>query len=467
MPPWLDPRIVARPRRARDRAAVHPPGGGDRGRPCRRGRRRRHADGVGQDAVLRPARPPGDRRGPGRPRPVPVPDEGPRPGPGDGVRRAVGGGRPVDHHLHLRRRHAGPDPVGGPRRRAGRRDQPGHAPLGDPSPSHEVVPAVRAAPAHRHRRAPHVPRRVRRPRRQRPAPAAADLRALRQPAGHRVLLGDDREPGRARHDAHRATGTARRSQRRAGRRAPRPARRSAGHWTRERRSRLGRDAGPALGAAVPARRPPDDRVRPVARRGRAAADRPARVAARELRAAQPRPRLPRRLPADGAPRHRARPARRGDPRRRRDQRARARRRHRPAGRLDPGRLSGLRGGDVAAVRSGRPAAGHERRDPRGVGRAGRSVRHPPPGVPARGHAGGGAARPGQPARPAGAPAGGDLRAAVRAGRGVRARRRPTTCSRSSPRSATSARPPTAAGTGPARTSRRPRSRCGPRHRRTS
>ena len=42
------------------------------------------------------------------------------------------------------------------------------------------------------------------------------------------------------------------------------------------------------------------------------------------------PRLPRRLPADRAPGHRARPARRRDPRRRRDQRAGARRRHRPA-----------------------------------------------------------------------------------------------------------------------------------------
>ena len=45
---------------------------------------------------------------------------------------------------------------------------------------------------------------------------------------------------------------------------------------------------------------------------------------------------------------------------------------------------------------------------------------PPPGVPARGHAGGGAGRPGQPPRPARPPARGDVRAAVRAGRGVRA-----------------------------------------------
>ena len=143
------------------------------------------------------------------------------------------------------------------------------------------------------------------------------------------------------------------------------------------------------------------------------------------------------------------------------------RRHRAAGRVDPGRLSGLGGGDVAAVRSGRPAAGHERRDPRRVGRARRPVRHPPPGVPARGDAGGGAARPGQPARPARAPARGDLRAAVRAGRGLRAGPggRPARVPRGG-----APRPPgrpTAAGTGRARTSRRRRSRCGPRRRRTS
>ena len=44
------------------------------------------------------------------------------------------------------------------------------------------------------------------------------------------------------------------------------------------------DPRPALGAAVPAGRAPDDRLRAVAGRGRDPADRPARVAARELRA---------------------------------------------------------------------------------------------------------------------------------------------------------------------------------------
>ena len=141
---------------------------------------------------------------------------------------------------------------------------------------------------HRRRRAAHLPRRVRQPRRQRPPPAAADLRPLRQPPGHRLLLGDHRQSGRARDDADRPAGRAHRPQRRAGRRAPRRPRRSADPPPGERRPRLGGDARPALGPAVPAGRPPDDRLRPVADRGRDPADRAARVAPRELRAAQSR-----------------------------------------------------------------------------------------------------------------------------------------------------------------------------------
>ena len=78
-----------RPGGARHRAAVHPPGGGDRGGPRRRGRRGRDPDRVGQDAVLRAAHPAGARRRPGVAGAPPVPDQGARPGPGDRVRRAV------------------------------------------------------------------------------------------------------------------------------------------------------------------------------------------------------------------------------------------------------------------------------------------------------------------------------------------------------------------------------------------
>ena len=140
----------------------------------------------------------------------------------------------------------------------GRRHEPGHAPLGDPAPPHEVVPALRAAPGHRHRRAAHVSRRVRQPRRQRPAAAPPALRPLRQPPGHRVLLGDDREPGRAGGDADRATGATRRPERR-------PRRASATSCSSTRRC-SSRRAGPA---APRSRSPSAGRCRssgPVARR---------------------------------------------------------------------------------------------------------------------------------------------------------------------------------------------------------
>ena len=96
------------------------------------------------------------------------------------------------------------DPLVDPDRRPGRGDEPRHAPRGDPPPPHEVVPALRAGPGDRHRRAAHVPRALRQPRRQRHPPAAAALRALRLASGDRHLLGHDRQPGRAGDPPHRA-----------------------------------------------------------------------------------------------------------------------------------------------------------------------------------------------------------------------------------------------------------------------
>ena len=204
LPGLARPPDRGRAGRPRHRAAVPPPGRGDRGGPRGRGRRRRHADGVGQDAVLHAAR--SSRPSPTTRRRARCSCSRPR---RSARTRSTEFGelsaarRDDDLGLHLRRRHAGPDPVGGPRGRPGRRHEPGHAPLGDPPAPHEVVPAVRAAPGHRHRRAAHLPGRVRQPRRQRPPPAAAHLRPLRQPPGHRLLLGHDREPGRAGDDADR------------------------------------------------------------------------------------------------------------------------------------------------------------------------------------------------------------------------------------------------------------------------
>ena len=413
----------AAPRRAgeaRHRAAVHPPGGRDRGRARRRGRRRRHADGVGQVAVLHGPGPPGAHGGPLGPGAVPVPDEGARPGPG---RRAVGaraGRRARGRVRLLRRRHAGTDPVGHPQGRPGRGDQPGHAPLGDPPPPHEVVPAVRAAAGDRRGRAPHVPRRLRQPCRERPAAAPAPVRALRQPPGRRLLLGDHRQPVGARGAARRPSGPRDRPQRGAvGREAP-AARGSAGHRRVDRRPRLGADARGAMGAPVPAGRSPDGGLRPVAGHRRDHAVEPARGDARRPRAALADPRLSRRLPADGATVDRARaPGRRGA-RRREHQRARARRGHRAPRRRRPRRLPGQHRGHLAADGPRRAAGRRERRDPRRVAGARGPVRHPPPGVPARGQARGGTPRPGQPPRAARAPAGRGVRAAVRSGRLVRA-----------------------------------------------
>ena len=116
-----------------------------------------------------------------------------------------------------------------------------------------------------------------------------------------------------------------RPERRAGRRAARPARRPAA----ARRGDRGARARPLTLAhrwALPFLRAGRQTIvfGRSADRGRDHADGAARGAPRGPRAAVAGPRLPRRLPADGAAGDRARPARRRDPRRRRDERARAR-----------------------------------------------------------------------------------------------------------------------------------------------
>ena len=461
------PEAPGRAREARDRAAVHPPGRRDRGRARGRGRRGGDPHRVGQVAVLHGAGAPVAGGGSVGPRAVPVPHQGPRPGPGRGAVGARPRRRPRGLERRLRRRHAGADPLGDPQGRAGRRDQPGHAPLGDPPPPHEVVPAVRAAAGHRHRRAPHVPRRVRQPRRQRAPAAAAAVRPLREPPRDRVLLRDDREPVGARRDARRPPRPDDRSQRRARRREAPAAGRSAGHRRVDRGAGVGADAGRAMGAAVPPRGPADRGLRAVPRVRRDHALEHARGAADGPRSALATPRLPGGLPADRAALDRARAPRRRGPRGRQHQRPRAGRGHRGARRGGARRLPGLDRRDVAADGARRAPGRRQHRDPRRVTRARRPVRHPPPGVPAGQRAGGGAPRPRQPPRAARPPARGGVRAAVRAGRRRSVPSRRTGCSPSWARVARSGRPTTVAGTGARRTSPPRRSRSGRRRPRTS
>ena len=130
-PEWLDKRLVARPpRRRASRCSTPTRREALDALRARRGHRRRHAHRLGQVALLQPARAPGGRRRPGRPGALPVPDQGAQPGPAGGVPRAGRRGR------DRRRRRASttatrPAPIRAIIRAAGpgRGDQPGHAPL--------------------------------------------------------------------------------------------------------------------------------------------------------------------------------------------------------------------------------------------------------------------------------------------------------------------------------------------------
>ena len=94
-----------------------------------------------------------------------------------------------------------------------------------------------------------------------------------------------------------------------------------------------------MASHLPAQRPADHRLRPEPPADRSPADLPEGGHREDDQGRGPHPRLPRRLPADQAPRDRERPARGQDPGRRLDQRPGAGHRHRHAGRGRPGRLS--------------------------------------------------------------------------------------------------------------------------------
>ena len=141
--------------------------------------RRRDADGLREDALLQPARRPGDPRRPRGAGALPLPDEGAGAGPDGRAARADRRPRRGHPHVHLRRRHAGRRAAQGARGRAHRRHEPGHAAHRHPAPPHEVGEALREPALRRDRRAAPVPRRLRQPRRERHPAAAAHLPLLR------------------------------------------------------------------------------------------------------------------------------------------------------------------------------------------------------------------------------------------------------------------------------------------------
>ena len=141
-----------------------------------------------------------NRAGAAEPRLLPLPDQGPGPGPGSQARRAAPAGAARGD---LRRRHATRGPAGHPPPRQSRPDQPRHAQRRRPPPSQALGRLPRQPRLGRGGRGAHLPRRLRLPRRERPAPPAAGGADLRRRAALHPRLGHDRQPGRAGRAAHR------------------------------------------------------------------------------------------------------------------------------------------------------------------------------------------------------------------------------------------------------------------------
>ena len=177
--------------------------------------------------------------------------------------------------LHLRRRHARDGAAGHPQQRPHRGHQSGHAAPGHPAAPHPVGEALREPALRGGRRGAPVPRRLRQPRGQRAAAAAADRAVLRgRPAVH-LLLGHHRQPAGAGRAPDRAGGGVGRATT-----ARRGARSTSSSTTRRwSTAELGIRQSVVKTARAIAERflaagVPDDRLRPQPHAGRAAADLP-------------------------------------------------------------------------------------------------------------------------------------------------------------------------------------------------
>ena len=229
---------------------------------------------------------------------------------------------------------------------------------------------VREPALHRDRRTAFLSRRLRQPSGQRAAPPEARVRILRIVAAVHLLLGDHRQSARAGAGAHRPAVRTGIGKRRAVRRKicgvlqSAGGEQSAGHPARV------SERDPAHRARTAGSRPADAGVRQLAAGDRNSAHlfegRPPR---------RKRPRLSRRLSAQGAARDRAQVARRRNPRRGGHQRAGTGHRHRIARRRGDGRLSRHHRFHLAARRTRRTPPDHGAGGAGGVQRAARSVHH--------------------------------------------------------------------------------------------
>ena len=327
-----------RARHARHLAALHASGRGHRPRARRPQRRRHHADGVRQDALLQRTGPELDPAGPRRA--VRCISSRRRRSPrtsSPSCRRlcetlAAGSGEEVGVFTY-----DGDTPQDARRTIRAR----AHIVLSNPDMLHSGI-----LPHHPrwaklfenlryvdHRRAARVPRRVRQPPVQRAAAAAAHLPSLRVESRISLLVGDDRQPARAGRAADRAVLRARRAERRAARREVLRVRQPAGRQPPARHPAVVPERDAAGGVGVPEAEPAADRVRAEPAVHRNPHDVPEGRFRERAGRARAHPRLPGRLPAEPAPRDREGAARGQRARGRLHQRARTGHRHRRARRV--------------------------------------------------------------------------------------------------------------------------------------